>query len=119
MSAPKLVVIGDVHGCAEELKALIHKLPLDQSTTILFLGDYVDRGPDAKSVIDTVLNLSEIYSVIPLMGNHEWLMQQYLDSPNDPVASGNFILNGGSATLASYSKDGATYDIPAAHRKFL
>jgi serine/threonine protein phosphatase 1 len=116
---PKLIVIGDVHGCAEELKALIHKLPLDQDTTILFLGDYVDRGPDAKGVIDTVLDLTELYKVIALQGNHEWLMQQYLANPQNAVASGNFILNGGSATLASYSQDGSTYTIPSSHRKFL
>jgi len=115
----KLFVIGDVHGCAEELKALIHKLPLDQNSTLLFLGDYVDRGPDSKAVIDIVLDLSEVYQVIALKGNHEWLMEQYLANPENPVASGNFILNGGSATLASYSADGATYTIPASHREFL
>ncbi|MGZ3650044.1 MAG: metallophosphoesterase [Bdellovibrionota bacterium] len=123
MSGPKSLlnffVIGDVHGCAEELKALIHKLPLDQNSTLLFLGDYVDRGPDSKAVIDTVLDLSEVYRVIALKGNHEWLMEQYLANPNNPVASGNFILNGGSATLASYSADGATYTIPSSHRNFL
>lgn len=115
----KIFAIGDVHGCAEELQALIHKLPLDQDSTLVFLGDYVDRGPDSKGVIDTVLDLSEIYRVIALKGNHEWLMQQYLAKPGDPVASGNFILNGGSATLASYSADGVTFSIPRSHREFL
>lgn len=119
MPAPKLIVIGDVHGCAEELKALVHKLPLDQDTTLLFLGDYVDRGPDAKGVIDTVLDLSELYKVIALKGNHEWLMEEYLAKPTNAVASGNFILNGGSATLASYSTDGQTYEIPSSHKEFL
>jgi serine/threonine protein phosphatase 1 len=117
--ATNIFAIGDVHGCAEELQALIHKLPLDQDSILVFLGDYVDRGPDSKGVIDTVLDLSEIYNVIALKGNHEWLMQQYLAKPNDPVASGNFILNGGSATLASYSTDGVTFSIPASHRDFL
>jgi serine/threonine protein phosphatase 1 len=114
-----LFAIGDVHGCAQELRALIHKLPLDQNSVLVFLGDYVDRGPDSKGVIDTVLDLSEIYQVIALKGNHEWLMQEYLARPNDPMASGNFILNGGSATLASYSADGTSFSIPPAHHKFL
>jgi serine/threonine protein phosphatase 1 len=117
--AAKIIAIGDVHGCAEELKALIYKLPLDTETTLLFLGDYVDRGPDSKGVIDTVLDLSELYNVIALKGNHEWLMEEFLKKPGNSVASGNFILNGGSATLASYSNDGTTFSIPAAHKKFL
>ena len=114
-----LFAIGDVHGCAEELRILVHKLPLDKDSTLLFLGDYVDRGPDSKGVIDTVLDLSQLYKVITLKGNHEWLFEQYLKNPADPLASSNFILNGGSATLASYSSDGISYDVPEKHRKFL
>jgi len=115
----KLFAIGDVHGCSEELRALIRQLPLDQDATLIFLGDYVDRGPDSKGVIDTVLDLSELYNVIALKGNHEWLLEQFLAKPGSPTASGNFILNGGSATLASYSTNGAEYSIPSAHREFL
>ncbi len=115
----KLIVIGDVHGCVEELKILLHQLPLDHNTTLLFLGDYVDRGPDSKGVIDTVLNVSELYKVIALKGNHEWMFEEYLKNPTDPVASSNFILNGGSPTLASYSADGVRYEIPKAHSEFL
>ncbi len=119
MANSKLIVIGDVHGCAEELNTLVRKLPLDQDTSLLFLGDYVDRGPDSKGVIDTVLDLSELYSVIALRGNHEAMFQQFLADPNNSALAGNFILNGGSATLASYSVRGASYDIPAPHRAFL
>lgn len=112
-------MIGDVHGCADELRILLHQLPLDQDSTLLFLGDYVDRGPDSKGVIDTVLDVSELYRVIALKGNHEWLFENYLSHPLDPTASGNFILNGGSSTLASYSKDGTTYEVPSSHMAFL
>lgn len=117
--AGNFYVIGDVHGCAEELKILLHQLPLDQESTLLFLGDYVDRGPNSRGVIDTVLNISELYKVIALKGNHEWLLEQYLKNPADPAASSNFILNGGSSTLASYSSDGTTYEIPGTHLAFL
>jgi serine/threonine protein phosphatase 1 len=116
---PKLFVIGDIHGCAKELKSLLHKLPLDRDSVILFLGDYVDRGPDSKAVIDIILELSQIYKVITLKGNHEWLFTEYLANPKDPAASSNFILNGGSNTLASYSADGKTFKVPKAHRDFL
>lgn len=114
-----LFVIGDVHGCAEELRILLHKLPLDKDSTLLFLGDYVDRGPDSKGVIDIVLDISQLYKVITLKGNHEWLFEQYLKNPADPLSSSNFILNGGSATLASYSEDGVSYVIPEKHKAFL
>ncbi len=114
-----IFVIGDVHGCADELRELIKKLPLDKDSTLLFLGDYVDRGPDSKAVIDMVLDISTLYKVIALKGNHEWLFEQYLKNPADPLASSNFILNGGSATLASYSDDGINYVIPESHKKFL
>ncbi len=118
-SSSKLFVIGDVHGCAAELRTLLRKLPLDQDSTLIFLGDYVDRGPDAKGVIDTILALRQIYNVIPLKGNHEWLFAQYLARPNDANATSNFVLNGGSNTLASYSDDGTTYSVPVAHLEFL
>ncbi len=115
----KLIVIGDIHGCSEELKILLHQLPLDHNSTLLFLGDYVDRGPDSKGVIDTVLNVSELYKVIALRGNHEWMFEEYLRNPRDAVASSNFILNGGSSTLASYSEDGVKFTVPKTHLVFL
>lgn len=114
-----IYAIGDVHGCSEELKALLRKLKLDRESTLLFLGDYVDRGPDGKGVIDTILDLSEIYNVIALQGNHEWLFTQYLANPKDAQVSSNFILNGGSSTLVSYSTDGVSFTVPGAHRNFL
>lgn len=118
-SISELFVVGDVHGCSEELGALLRKLPLDQESTLVFLGDYVDRGPNAKAVIDTILNLRELYNVIALKGNHEWLFMNYLARPNDAAATSNFILNGGGNTLASYSQDGTTYTVPSAHLEFL
>lgn len=114
-----IFAIGDIHGCAEELKALLRKLPLDRNSTLLFLGDYVDRGPDAKGVIETILDLGEIYNVIALRGNHEWLFTNYLANPSDAQTASNFILNGGSSTLVSYSSDGISFKIPSSHREFL
>lgn len=115
----KIFAIGDVHGCSEELRALIRKLPLDQNSTLVFLGDYVDRGPDSKGVIDTILDLAELYDVIALQGNHEWLFSRYLANQENSVFVGDFIFNGGSATLNSYSQGAASFEIPAAHREFL
>ncbi|MBT8493214.1 MAG: metallophosphoesterase, partial [Deltaproteobacteria bacterium] len=54
-----LFAIGDVHGCAQELRMLLNELPLGADSKVVFVGDYIDRGPDSKGVIDTILELSK------------------------------------------------------------
>jgi len=89
---------------------------------LVFVGDYVDRGPDSKGVIDALLHLSEYQKCIFLMGNHEDMMLWYLgiDHGNDtsPFQAQQFasvwIPNGGGTTLASYGID----DLPAFFRRF-
>ncbi len=118
MSRDKVFAIGDIHGCAKELKKLLSLLPLDSSSTIVFLGDYVDRGPGSNEVIQTIIDLDRDYNVVALMGNHEDMMLEFLRDPSSSLA-GFFILNGGSATLASYVTHGNQYTIPDAHMHFL
>lgn len=66
-------VISDVHGCAKTLEALVHdQMKLQKADQLFFLGDYIDRGPDSKRVIDFILDLqSNGFQVFTLMGNHE------------------------------------------------
>jgi len=97
---------------------LINQLPLTKDTTVVFIGDYVDRGPDSRGVIDTVLELSQHCNVVPLMGNHEQMMLEYLEDPFSHAA-GMFIYNGGSATLESYSQGNGEWHIPEEHLTFL
>ncbi len=118
MAPKKVFAIGDIHGCAEELKRLLAKLPLDDQSTVVFLGDYVDRGPDTKGVIQTILELQTRHHVVALLGNHEDMMLEFIRDPSSTLA-GFFILNGGSATLASYITGGNNYEIPDAHIHFL
>jgi serine/threonine protein phosphatase 1 len=113
-----IFAIGDIHGCANELRQLLNQLPQDPDTTFVFLGDYVDRGPDSSEVIDTILELSQRCKVVPLMGNHEEMFLGFLRDPESHAAA-MFILNGGSATLASYSKGGHEYHVPDEHIAFL
>ncbi len=112
-----LFAIGDIHGCADELRQLINQLPRSSESTLVFLGDYIDRGPASRDVIETLLELGQRHRVVPLMGNHEAM---FLDFLRDPHSSGgaSFIYNGGSATLASYAKDGR-FEIPDHHIAFL
>ncbi|HSO37466.1 MAG TPA: metallophosphoesterase family protein [Labilithrix sp.] len=109
--------IGDVHGCAEELRALIQKLPLRRDSLVVFLGDYIDRGPDSRGVVDTILELKQYCRVICLLGNHELMLREFLDG-SDPRRVARFIYNGGSATLASYADHDGVFVMPQDHREF-
>lgn len=72
----KITVIGDVHGCIDKLKELVEKE--SDSKLFIFLGDYIDRGPDSASVIKYIMELCEKYDVILLEGNHERHLRSYL-----------------------------------------
>jgi len=113
-----LYAVGDIHGCAQELELLLAKIAPKSEDTVVFLGDYIDRGPDSKGVIDTILQLKKKCNVIALKGNHEALFLDFLEAPHS-IGAGLFILNGGSATLASYAGPGGTFEIPESHIKFL
>jgi len=114
-------VIGDIHGSHT---ALINLLPqvLDRADTIVFLGDYVDRGPHSKEVVSTIISLQEKKShrIVPLMGNHDFLFLQYL-SDLDPTL---FLQVGGVQTLESYGLHAASspkekaVNVPKAHHIF-
>jgi serine/threonine protein phosphatase 1 len=112
-----LFVIGDVHGCASELKTLLNKLPLTPQSTVVFLGDYIDRGPDSNEVVETILKLRRFCRVVTLTGNHEAMLADFLADPESQGA-GMFIYNGGGATLASYADEHGNYEIPEHHLRF-
>jgi serine/threonine protein phosphatase 1 len=115
--AGSVFAIGDVHGCAEELRALIQKLPLRKDSLVVFLGDYIDRGPDSRGVVDTILDLQQYCRVVCLLGNHELMLREFLDG-SDSRRVARFIYNGGSATLASYADHDGVFVMPEEHREF-
>jgi diadenosine tetraphosphatase ApaH/serine/threonine PP2A family protein phosphatase len=96
-------VIGDIHGCNDELRYLIEGLPLVSGDQLVFLGDYIDRGPDSRGVVSFLISLQrshpEIQSVF-LKGNHEDMLLSYLGL--DGQHGEMFLVNGGNATLESY-----------------
>lgn len=94
----KTCVIGDIHGCAASLIKLLNKVT-DMAETIVFLGDYVDRGPDSRQVIDTLLHLRKTHPrPIFLKGNHELMFYDYLIGADMT----SFLRVGGRQTLVSY-----------------
>lgn len=94
------IAIGDIHGCLEPLRELIDRLPPDEE--LVFLGDYVDRGPDSAGVLRYLEALAERRPCRFLIGNHEDMMAQSLGSRS---AIALWLFNGGTATLRSYGLD--------------
>jgi len=94
-------------------------MPLEDADTLVFVGDYVDRGEDAKSVIETVMDLVQNRkNTIALRGNHEEMFLDFLAAPQSDKGA-QFIFNGGSSTLASYADESGDYEIPEEHLAFL
>jgi len=94
-----LWVIGDIHGCLRPLKNLIDKITPEPEDKVIFLGDYIDRGPDSKGVIDFLIELSKKTQCVFLRGNHEQMLLDVIDN-NDDIFLWN--MNGAMATLRSY-----------------
>jgi serine/threonine protein phosphatase 1 len=138
--------VGDCHGCLEALRELREAIVADsaradaerpraQRRVVVYLGDYIDRGPDSRGVIDLLIGAPLAgFETIHMLGNHEALMRGFLDG--EDVAS-VWMTNGGTETMRSYGLDVAALDrpwrggdapalrdalaavVPEAHRTFL
>lgn len=100
--------VGDVHGRHDLLAPLIRMITRDatdlspsQQPILVFLGDYVDRGPGSRDVVDAILALRDApaFEVRTLKGNHEEALLRFLE---EPAFGSTWAEHGGSATLASY-----------------
>jgi len=98
--------VGDIHGCLDELVCLIDGLPLKPDDELVFLGDYIDRGPDSKGVISFLLDLRSQArcKTVYLKGNHEDMLLSFLGLGGNHGDA--FSFNGGAATLSSYGVPG-------------
>lgn len=125
----RVFVIGDIHGCLNELTVLLDylnaRVKLSKKDIIIFLGDYIDRGLDSKRVIDLLMQVKGHFPrTYFLKGNHEDMFIDFLNLEGG--AKGNIYLdNGGLETLKSYGLenleevDKIPQLIPQTHIKFL
>jgi serine/threonine protein phosphatase 1 len=117
MSDTRTFIIGDIHGCAKTFRKLVEEeIKLRKEDILCLLGDYIDRGPDSKGMIDFILELqSSGMQVQTLRGNHEQLL---LESVNSPGVERMWLQNGGDKTLKSFGVESAK-KIPARYGEFL
>jgi len=131
-SGLRIYAIGDVHGCLEKLITLQQDIaedvaarPIDQAI-VLYLGDYVDRGPDTAGVVGRLIDGTGVAGLgaVHLMGNHEDLLLAALDA-RTPESVPLWMMNGGAESLLSWgiprtAEPGSWITrIPEAHLGFL
>jgi len=124
----RIYAVGDVHGCATELEFMLNHLQnkanLEDTDLIIFIGDYIDRGPDSMQVIELLLNFKKSYpQSLFLRGNHEDMFLNYMGEEGGLGEA--WLLNGGDKTLGSYKIDlelegeKLKTEIPETHLSFL
>jgi serine/threonine protein phosphatase 1 len=111
----RVYAIGDIHGCDDLFATLIDRIAADNDrrtpavTTLILLGDLVDRGPSSRQVIDRAIALKSLWPDVRLIiGNHEDVFLKALSG--DPKTMRYFVRIGGGPTIHSYGLVGADYD---------
>ncbi|MGB1937156.1 MAG: metallophosphoesterase family protein [Akkermansiaceae bacterium] len=95
----RTLAIGDIHGSCNALKTLSEYVGFESDDVIVTLGDYIDRGPDSKGVIDFLIELGKTHKLVTLKGNHEVMLE------NAPLSEQElyfWLYNGGDTAMASF-----------------
>jgi serine/threonine protein phosphatase 1 len=116
----RTLAIGDIHGCVRAFDALLELVEPNRDDLVVTLGDYIDRGPDSKSVLDRMVALQGHCRCLALKGNHDLMMLAWRE---DPEQFSEWLKSGGKETLRSYQadEDWRTFAeaIPERHWRFL
>ena len=119
MIAPSTIAIGDIHGCFDKLQALLgvcKEICDGHDTRLVFIGDYVDRGPRSRDVVECLIRAQsdQAQRLVCLRGNHEELLIRTADKDRSDRDLMTWWGNGGEQTLESYGVDDPS-DLPAEH----
>jgi serine/threonine protein phosphatase 1 len=117
----RIFAIGDIHGCYDPLIQLLGAIPIDWSRDrLIFMGDYIDRGPQSFEVVQHLVELQQRQpGTVFLKGNHEQMLLDYLAGRDRLTSLDKY--NGGQQTLDSYLRHAGgpgRYPIPDAHLRF-
>ncbi len=118
----RIFAVGDIHGCFDKLDAMMKILPWDRDAgdLLLFIGDYVDRGPKSRDVVEYLVTLKKSGGdFVFLKGNHEKMLLDYYIQQKDQML---YVANGGAETIASYVEGGIgrkAFILPEDHLEFL
>jgi serine/threonine protein phosphatase 1 len=94
-----ILAIGDIHGCHFALSTLMNEVKPDEGDQLIFLGDYIDRGPSSRAVIELLIRYRSLTVCEFLKGNHELMIVEALD---DKSKFDLWLSYGGLETLESY-----------------
>tara|TARA_B110000211_G_scaffold234635_1_gene305251 strand:+ start:2519 stop:3184 length:666 start_codon:yes stop_codon:yes gene_type:complete len=114
-----IYAIGDIHGSLEALEAIFNQNIITKEDTVVFLGDYIDRGVNSKRVIDWLILNQSNYNFEFILGNHEIMMVTAKENPDQLM---RWLYFGGSRTLDSYNIKDDNYwmdKIDSAHWAFI
>jgi len=114
---PRLIAIGDIHGRLRRLRGLMEQVQPTEDDTIIFLGDYVDRGPDSFEVVEFVSDFADEFpNTVTLRGNHEdFIISLFMGNMNESERKIWIDKNGGNFTLSSYRRAGHALGV---HQEF-
>lgn len=99
---PRFIAITDIHGELFKLENVLSKIAVRPDDIFVFMGDYIDRGPNSKGVVEKILEIKQKYDTVCLIGSHEYAL---LHAENDDYYHYLFWNYGGPATVKSYGGD--------------
>lgn len=115
----RTLAIGDIHGCFWALTTLEKQVPFMPDDRLVTIGDYVDRGPDSRAVLDWLIDRKANGSLIPIRGNHELMMCAARESERH---YDEWIACGGAEAMNSYGRlgrSGELQHVPESHWEFM
>jgi serine/threonine protein phosphatase 1 len=104
----RLIAVGDIHGRLSKLVGLIGKIRPEKDDMMIFLGDFVDRGPDSYEVVEFIIRLKQEFpQTVTLRGNHEdFIVSLFMGNMSKQDRNIWMKMDGGDQTMASYRRNG-------------
>jgi serine/threonine protein phosphatase 1 len=113
----RLLAVGDIHGCLSAFDDLLDRVRPTPDDVVVALGDFVDRGPDTRGVLDRLIALRRTLNLVCLRGNHEQMMVEARRGGRSERTM--WLGVGGRQALQSYGVTATLADVPAEHWDFL